>query len=113
MPSSSATGSSCSASPRRTPQGIELRVHPTLVPEQRLIASVEGAMNAVLVKGDAVGLTLYYGKGAGAADRRAVVADLVDVTRMLTADPREPRAASGVPARRARRLAVLPIERLR
>jgi homoserine dehydrogenase len=68
--------------------GIELRVHPTLVPVQRLIASVEGAMNAVLVKGDAVGITLYYGKGAGAEPTAsAVVADLVDVTRMHTADP--------------------------
>jgi homoserine dehydrogenase len=68
--------------------GIELRVHPTLVPAQRLLASVEGAMNAVLVKGDAVGVTLYYGKGAGAEPTAsAVVADLVDVTRMHTADP--------------------------
>ncbi len=73
---------------RRTPQGVQLRVHPTLVPMQRLLASVEGAMNAVLVKGDAVGVTLYYGKGAGAEPTAsAVVADLVDVTRMHTADP--------------------------
>ena len=73
---------------RRTSKGIELRVHPTLVPMQRLIANVEGAMNAVLVKGDAVGVTLYYGKGAGAEPTAsAVVADLVDVTRMHTADP--------------------------
>ena len=73
---------------KRTPKGIELRVHPTLVPMQRLIANVEGAMNAVLVKGDAVGFTLYYGKGAGAEPTAsAVVADLVDVTRMHTADP--------------------------
>jgi len=73
---------------KRTPKGIELRVHPTLVPMQRLIANVEGAMNAVLVKGDAVGVTLYYGKGAGAEPTAsAVVADLVDVTRMHTADP--------------------------
>jgi homoserine dehydrogenase len=73
---------------RRTAQGVELRVHPTLVPMQRLLASVEGAMNAVLVKGDAVGVTLYYGKGAGAEPTAsAVVADLVDVTRMHTADP--------------------------
>ncbi|GAB4463976.1 MAG: homoserine dehydrogenase [Burkholderiaceae bacterium] len=73
---------------RRTRQGVELRVHPTLVPMQRLLASVEGAMNAVLVKGDAVGVTLYYGKGAGAEPTAsAVVADLVDVTRMHTADP--------------------------
>jgi homoserine dehydrogenase len=73
---------------KRTVNGIELRVHPTLVPMQRLLASVEGAMNAVLVKGDAVGNTLYYGPGAGAEPTAsAVVADLVDVTRMHTADP--------------------------
>jgi homoserine dehydrogenase len=73
---------------KRTPEGIELRVHPTLLPAKRLIANVEGAMNAVLVKGDAVGATLYYGKGAGAEPTAsAVIADLVDVTRMHTADP--------------------------
>jgi len=73
---------------RRTPEGIELRVHPTLVPVRRLIANVEGVMNAILVKGDAVGATLYYGAGAGAEPTAsAVVADLVDVTRMHTADP--------------------------
>ncbi|MGZ8253611.1 MAG: homoserine dehydrogenase [Burkholderiaceae bacterium] len=73
---------------KRTPAGIELRVHPTLVPMQRLLASVEGAMNAVLVKGDAVGTTLYYGPGAGSEPTAsAVIADLVDVTRMHTADP--------------------------
>lgn len=73
---------------RRHPQGIELRVHPTLIPAKRLIANVEGAMNAVVVKGDAVGATLYYGAGAGAEPTAsAVVADLVDVTRLLTADP--------------------------
>jgi homoserine dehydrogenase len=67
---------------------IELRVHPTLVPASRLIANVEGAMNAVMVQGDAVGSTLYYGKGAGAEPTAsAVVADLVDVTRLHTADP--------------------------
>jgi homoserine dehydrogenase len=70
------------------PAGVQLRVHPTLVPAQRLLANVEGAMNAVLVKGDAVGTTLYYGPGAGAEPTAsAVVADLVDVTRMHTADP--------------------------
>jgi homoserine dehydrogenase len=73
---------------RRTPEGVELRVHPTLIPSKRLIANVEGAMNAVLVQGDAVGATLYYGKGAGAEPTAsAVIADLVDVTRMHTADP--------------------------
>ncbi len=69
-------------------RGIELRVHPTLIPATRLIANVEGAMNAVVVNGDAVGSTLYYGKGAGAEPTAsAVVADLVDVTRLITADP--------------------------
>lgn len=73
---------------RWTAAGIELRVHPTLIPEKRLIANVEGVMNAILVKGDAVGATLYYGRGAGAeATASAVIADLVDVTRMLTSDP--------------------------
>ena len=73
---------------KRTPEGVELRVHPTLIPTKRLIANVEGAMNAVLVQGDAVGATLYYGKGAGAEPTAsAVIADLVDVTRMHTADP--------------------------
>ncbi|HEV7577264.1 MAG TPA: homoserine dehydrogenase [Caldimonas sp.] len=68
--------------------GIELRVHPTLVPSRRLIANVEGAMNAVMVQGDAVGTTLYYGKGAGAEPTAsAVIADLVDIARLATADP--------------------------
>jgi homoserine dehydrogenase len=73
---------------RRTDQGVELRVHPTLIPERRLIANVDGVMNAVLVKGDAVGPTLYYGAGAGAdPTASAVVADVVDVVRTLTSDP--------------------------
>jgi len=73
---------------KRTANGIELRVHPTLIPAKRLIANVEGAMNAVLVQGDAVGATLYYGKGAGAEPTAsAVIADLVDITRLATADP--------------------------
>jgi homoserine dehydrogenase len=73
---------------RRREHGIELRVHPTLIPSRRLIANVEGAMNAVWVKGDAVGHTMYYGKGAGAEPTAsAVVADLVDVVRTLTVDP--------------------------
>lgn len=73
---------------RRTDKGIEQRVHPTLIPQRRLIANVDGVMNAVLVKGDAVGATLYYGAGAGAEPTAsAVVADLVDITRALTADP--------------------------
>ncbi|WP_300650160.1 homoserine dehydrogenase [Hydrogenophaga sp.] len=73
---------------KRTAKGIELRVHPSLVPAKRLIANVEGAMNAVVVQGDAVGTTLYYGKGAGSEPTAsAVIADLVDITRLHTADP--------------------------
>jgi len=73
---------------RKTDKGIELRVHPTLIPERRLIANVNGVMNAVLVKGDAVGPTLYYGAGAGAEPTAsAVIADVVDVARVLTTDP--------------------------
>lgn len=73
---------------KRTAKGIELRVHPSLVPAKRLIANVEGAMNAVVVNGDAVGTTLYYGKGAGSEPTAsAVIADLVDITRLHTADP--------------------------
>jgi homoserine dehydrogenase len=73
---------------RKTKNGIELRVHPTLIPERRLIANVNGVMNAVVVKGDAVGPTLYYGAGAGSEPTAsAVIADLVDVTRVLTTDP--------------------------
>jgi homoserine dehydrogenase len=75
---------------KKAAKGIELRVHPTLVPARRLIANVEGVMNAILVKGDAVGPTLYYGAGAGAQPTAsAVVADLVDVTRLITADPEQ------------------------
>ena len=73
---------------KRRTEGIELRVHPALIPSKSLLANVEGAMNAVLVRGDAVGQTLYYGKGAGEEPTAsAVVADLVDVTRLHTADP--------------------------
>ncbi len=78
---------------KRRPEGIELRVHPCLIPSKRLIANVEGAMNAVMVQGDAVGTTLYYGKGAGAEPTAsAVIADLVDITRLHTVD-----AANRVP----------------
>lgn len=73
---------------KRTAAGVELRVHPSLVPAKRLIANVEGAMNAVMVQGDAVGTTLYYGKGAGSEPTAsAVIADLVDIARLHTADP--------------------------
>ncbi len=98
---------------RRTDAGVELRVHPTLIPERRLIANVDGVMNAVLVKGDAVGPTLYYGAGAGAdPTASAVVADIVDVARTLTSDPEnrvphlafQPNALSDLP--------ILPIEQV-
>jgi homoserine dehydrogenase len=91
---------------RLTGKGIEMRVHPTLIPERRLIANVDGVMNAVLVMADAVGPTLYYGAGAGAEPTAsAVVADIVDVVRTLTADPEnrvphlafQPHALSDVP----------------
>ena len=73
---------------RRSAKGIEMRVHPTLIPERRLIANVDGVMNAVLVQADAVGPTLYYGAGAGSEPTAsAVVADIIDVARTLTADP--------------------------
>lgn len=73
---------------KRVTKGIELRVHPTLIPVKRLIANVEGVMNAVVVKGDAVGPTLYYGAGAGAEPTASsVIADLIDMTRLLTANP--------------------------
>lgn len=99
---------------RKTKQGIELRVHPTLIPERRLIANVDGVMNAVLVKGDAVGPTLYYGAGAGAEPTAsAVVADVIDVVRALTSDPEnrvphlafQPNAISDTP--------VLPMDQVR
>ncbi len=73
---------------RKTPQGLEMRVHPTLIPKRRLIANVNGVMNAVVVRGDAVGTTLYYGQGAGSEPTAsAVVADVIDVARTMTADP--------------------------
>jgi homoserine dehydrogenase len=75
---------------RRTPAGIELRVHPTLVPSTRLIANVEGATNAILIKGDAAGVTLYQGAGAGSEPTAsAVIADIIDVTRLMRAEPEE------------------------
>lgn len=91
---------------KRTEQGIELRVHPTLIPEKRLIANVEGAMNGIMVQSDAAGVTMYYGAGAGSEQTAsAVIADLVDVTRLATADPEhrvpylafQPNAISNLP----------------
>lgn len=99
---------------KRRAEGIELRVHPALVPQDRLLANVEGAMNAVFVQGDAVGPTLYYGQGAGGEPTAsAVVADLVDVTRLHTADPgnRVPHLAFQPDA--LSDLSILPIERVR
>ncbi|BCM25386.1 homoserine dehydrogenase [Methyloradius palustris] len=96
---------------KRTEDGVELRVHPTLIPEKRLIANVNGAMNAVVVKGDAVGPTLYYGAGAGAEPTAsAVIADLVDVARMHNAsvDQRVPYLA--FQPEQIKPLAILPIE---
>ncbi|MDX5444452.1 MAG: homoserine dehydrogenase [Zoogloeaceae bacterium] len=96
---------------RRRENGVELRVHPTLIPEKRLIANVEGAMNAVLVQGDAVGATLYYGKGAGAEPTAsAVIADLVDVTRLHTSDPEHRVPHLAFQPDQVRDVPVLPIE---
>lgn len=98
---------------RWTKAGIELRVHPTLIPEKRLIANVEGVMNAVLVKGDAVGATLYSGRGAGAeATASAVIADLVDVTRMLTSDPEHRVPHLAFQPDQLRDTPILPIEKI-
>ncbi len=97
----------------REGEGVELRVHPTLMPARRLIANVEGAMNAVVVNGDAVGTTLYYGKGAGSEPTAsAVIADLVDVTRLATSDPqhRVPHLAFQPAAMRD--MGVLPMEQV-
>ncbi len=75
---------------RRTPEGIELRVHPTLIPAERIMASVDGAMNAILVKGNAAGVTMYYGAGAGSdATASAVLADVIEVTRLMRSEPEE------------------------
>ena len=96
---------------RRAANGIELRVHPTLIPKRRLIANVEGVMNAILVMGDAVGATLYYGAGAGAdPTASAVVADLVDVTRMHTADPENRVPHLAFQPDQVRDVPILPIE---
>jgi homoserine dehydrogenase len=96
---------------RRNPDGIELRVHPTLIPARRLIANVDGVMNAVLVKGDAVGPTLYAGAGAGAEPTAsAVIADIVDVARTLTADPSHRVPYLGFQQVNLRDRTILPIE---
>jgi homoserine dehydrogenase len=95
---------------KRVVGGIELRVHPALVPAKRLIANVEGVMNAVLVKGDAVGATLYYGRGAGAEPTgSSVIADLVDVTRLHTADPEHRVPHLAVQADRLENTPIIPM----
>ena len=98
---------------RREGKGVELRVHPTLVPARRLIANVEGAMNAVVVNGDAVGTTLYYGKGAGSEPTAsAVIADLVDVTRLATSDPQHRVPHLAFQPGQMRDVGVLPMDRV-
>ena len=98
---------------RREGEGVELRVHPTLVPAKRLIANVEGAMNAVVVNGDAVGTTLYYGKGAGSEPTAsAVIADLVDVTRLATSDPQHRVPHLAFQPGQMRDVGVLPMDRV-
>ena len=98
---------------KRVAQGVELRVHPALVPAKRLLANVEGAMNAVLVWGDAVGATLYYGKGAGSEPTAsAVIADLVDVTRLATSDPQHRVPHLAFQPGQMRDVSVLPMEQV-
>ena len=98
---------------RREGEGVELRVHPTLVPAKRLIANVEGAMNAVVVNGDAVGTTLYYGKGAGSEPTAsAVIADLVDVTRLATSDPQHRVPHLAFQPGQMRDVGLLPMDRV-
>ena len=99
---------------RRTEDGVEMRVHPTLIPEKRLIANVDGVMNAVLVKGNAVGATMYYGPGAGAdATASAVVADLVDICRQLDGSAASAVPALGFASDKLETLAILPIEQVK
>ena len=99
---------------RREGEGVELRVHPTLVPAKRLIANVEGAMNAVMVQGDAVGTTLYYGKGAGSEPTAsAVIADLVDITRLHTAAPQHRVPHLAFQPDELRTTPILPVEQVR
>lgn len=98
---------------QREGEGVELRVHPTLIPVRRLVANVEGAMNAVVVQGDAVGTTLYYGKGAGSEPTAsAVIADLVDVTRLATSDPQHRVPHLAFQPGHMRNMNVLPIDQV-
>jgi homoserine dehydrogenase len=96
---------------KRTASGVELRVHPTLIPEKRLVANVNGAMNAVVVKGDAVGPTLYYGAGAGSEPTAsAVVADLIDVARLMDANSAQRVPYLAFQPEQVQDLAILPID---
>jgi homoserine dehydrogenase len=98
---------------RRTEQGIEQRVHPTLIPRKQLIASVDGVMNCVMVQGDAVGSTLYYGRGAGAEPTgSAVVADIIDVVRAMTSDPNNRVPHLAFQASTLANTPILPIEEI-
>lgn len=98
---------------RKTPNGVEMRVHPTLIPQRRLIANVDGVMNAVLVKGDAVGPTLYYGAGAGAEPTAsAVIADIVDIARTLDTPPEHRVPPLGSPANKLVALPVVAISEI-
>jgi homoserine dehydrogenase len=98
---------------KQTPDGIELRIHPCLVPAKSIIANVEGAMNAVMVQADAVGTTLYYGKGAGSEPTAsAVIADLVDITRLHTADPLNRVPHLAFQPQDMRDLAILPVDQI-
>ncbi len=98
---------------RKTEKGIELRVHPTLIPESRLIANVNGVMNAVLVKGDMVGATLHYGAGAGALPTAsAVVADIIDVSRLISADPEHRVPHLAFQAGQVKDMPVLPMDEI-
>lgn len=99
---------------KRTTEGVELRVHPTLIPESRLIANVNGVMNAVLVKGDAVGATLYYGAGAGGEPTgSSVIADLIDITRLYSADPEHSVPALAFQADALTDMPMLPISAIK
>jgi homoserine dehydrogenase len=99
---------------KQGPSGVELRVHPTLIPEDRLLAKVAGVKNAVLVEGDAVGPTMYYGAGAGGgATASAVMADVIDLARELSRGQRCPLPALGLPMAELRELPILPMGEVR
>jgi homoserine dehydrogenase len=98
---------------KQSQAGIELRIHPCLVPSKSIIANVEGAMNAVMVQADAVGTTLYYGKGAGGEPTAsAIIADLVDITRLHSADPLNRVPYLAYQPQSIRDIAILPIDHI-